>query len=93
MDLKRKSEIINRLWEFGNGKITHAQLDEICRDKAEKTWAICQLRCMNIRIRNDYRTLSFGEEANSQFRRRNDLERELTLQRKRERQHKELLRV
>jgi hypothetical protein len=92
MNKKRQSEIINLLWPFGNGSITHEQLDAICKDRAEKTWAICQLRGMNIRIKNEYRTLAFGEQAQDAFRRRKDMERELTIQRKQERQHKKLLR-
>jgi hypothetical protein len=93
MNKNRQNEIRRALWNYNGGKITEAQIDKIVKDKAERHFAICTLRGMGIRLSHDYRTLSFGEKAMSDFRRRKDIERELTIQRKQERQHKELLRT
>jgi hypothetical protein len=92
MSTERQREIVNKLFDFQGGRITDAQLEKITKDRAEKHFAICKLRGLGITLSTDYRTLSFGERANEQFRRRNDLEKELTIRRKQERQHKRLLR-
>lgn len=93
MDKKRQSEIIKALWEYNGGRITHEQINAIVRDDPEKHYAICQLRGMGITLSHEYRTLAFGEKANEEFRRRKDIEKELTIQRRKERQHKQLLRT
>jgi hypothetical protein len=92
MNNNRQSQIINRLFDFQGGRITEDQLNSICRDRAEKHFAISKLRRLNIYLCYDYRTLAYGEQAVDTFRRRKDLERELTIKRKQERQHKTLLR-
>ena len=92
MDKKKQSQIINHLFDYQGKRISQAQLDAICQDKAEKHFAICKLRGLNIRLSHSYRTLAFGEQALDQFRHRKDVERELTVQRRQERQHKALLR-
>ena len=88
----REREIINQLFEFQGGSITETQLKDICRDKAEQHFAVCKLRGLNIRLSHEYRTLAYGDQAIDRFRHRKDIERELTLQRRQERQHKALLR-
>ena len=92
MDKNREHEIVTALWQFNGGFISHAQLDQIVRDKVERHFAVCKLRGMGIRLSHEYRTLASAAEANAQFRRRKDLERELSIERRREQQHKELLR-
>ena len=92
MDRNRENEICRVLWQFNGGFISYAQLDAIVLDKAEKHFAVCKLRGMGIRISNDYRTLAYGVEVNEAFRRRKDIERQLTIERRREQQHKEALR-
>jgi hypothetical protein len=89
----RQKAIVNKLFDFQGGKITQQQLNDICQDKAELHFAVGKLRGLNIRISNSYRTQSFGHKANEEFQRRKDLERELTIKRKKERQHKILLRT
>ena len=92
MDRNRENEICRVLWQFNGGFISHAQLDAIVMDKAERHFAVCKLRGMGIRISNEYRTLAYDVEANEAFRRRKDIERQLTIERRREQQHKETLR-
>jgi hypothetical protein len=91
MDKSRQQEIVKALWNYNGGRITEAQLDEIVHDNAEKHFAVCKLRGMGITLSHDYRTLAYGEKAMTEFRIRKNTERELTIQRKQERQHKTLL--
>jgi hypothetical protein len=92
MYTRRQSQIVNLLFDFQGGIITHQQLNTICKDQQDKHFAIGKLRGLNIKIANGYRTQSFGDKANRELKLRKDLEKELTIQRCRERQHKELLR-
>lgn len=91
MEKSRQTEIITALWKFNGGRISPAQLNAIVKDKAEEHFAVLKLRGMGITLSHEYRTLAYGEEQAEAFRRRKDIERELTIQRKRERQHKVLL--
>lgn len=88
MNKKREREIIDALWGFSNTAISQEQLDRIAPDFHERRFAMCNLHKLNIRIRQPYRSLDFAEIANHDFRKRKEMERELTINRKQERQFK-----
>lgn len=92
MNKNRERQIIEALFVFQEERMPAEELDRICNDNQEKHFATKNLRGLGITLKNSYRSKAYGEHVNAEFNSRRELEKELTIQRKRERQHKQLLR-
>lgn len=92
MNKRREKQIIEALWTFHGETMPADELDRICADNQEKHFATSKLRGMGITLKYPYCSKSYGHRVNAEFKSKRDLEKELTIQRKRERHDKKLLR-
>lgn len=92
MNKKRERQIIEALFVFQGEKMPAEELDKICHDNSEKHFATKNLRGLGITLKQPYRSKAYGDRVNAEYKSKRDLEKELTIQRKRERQHKHLIR-